>query len=351
MGRVPLVCMRRVVLLALAALVVAGAFLGRARSISTGHVAISGDGGVVPAPAIDMQDARSVTSFAGDDVPRRPRSLRGTRVDGGLATDADGHFVPTLDARRLFDYFLTATGEAPDDALRARIQSEIARRLAPDAAREAVALLDRYLLYRARVRTLATSDVPEDSDLDARLATLVAVRREVLGADAAEAFFAEEEADARRLLEARRITNDTSLTPEERTARIEAVFAEAEAALPADVREARAATRLATTLRGAEAEIRARGGDDAEVAALRERLAGPEAAKRLADLDRERGVWQGRVAAFRTERDRLANDPQLAPDTRTAAIARLLDESFTPAERRRVEALDRIAADAAPAAP
>ena len=54
--------------------------------------------------------------------------------------------------------------------------------------------------------------------------------------------------------------------------------------------------------RAAEAEVRAQGGDAAQVQALRERLAGPEAAARLADLDRRRADWDARVQAFRAAR-------------------------------------------------
>jgi lipase chaperone LimK len=337
--------MRRAVLATLVAVLAAGVLLGRSRTSRD----LRSDG---PEPATEGSARLDPTITSVGEAARgdagslaRPRSLRGTRVDGGLATDADGHFVPTLDARRLFDYFLTASGEVSDEALHARIQYEIERRLPATAAREATELCERYLAYRDRVRELATVDVPGDADLDARLATLIAIRREVLGPVAAEAFFAEEEADARRMLEARRIANDPSLTPEERAERVEAVFTAAEADLPAEVREARAAGRLATSLRSAEAEVRARGGDDAAVAALRERLAGPEAAARLADLDRQRNEWQGRLDGFRAARDRIRRDPALAPEAQEAAIARLADESFTPAERRRIEALDRIAAE------
>jgi lipase chaperone LimK len=278
-----------------------------------------------------------------NEKSRKPRSLRGTRVDGGLVVAADGRFVPTIDARRLFDYFLSATGEMPDDALRARIVAEIERRLPPDAAREAIALLDRYLAYRERVRVLAAS-APADGDLDGRFALSKRPSRDV-GDDAAAAFFAEEEAHARRVLEIRRITADGSLSVEERAARVEALYATAEADLPAETREARAAGRLAIALREAEAEIRANGGGTPEIQALRERLAGPEVAARLADLDARRAEWLRRVDALRTERDRIAADPTLDEAARTEATARLLD-GFTTSERRRIEALDRLAAEA-----
>src|SRR4030095_1228876 len=87
--------------------------------------------------------------------PSRPASLRGTSVDGGLAADAAGHFVPTPDARRFFEYFFTASGEEPEATIVARIRAAIDRRLAPDAAREAERLLERYLDYRARARAYA----------------------------------------------------------------------------------------------------------------------------------------------------------------------------------------------------
>ncbi len=345
--------MRRVVLATLAVLVAAGVLFVRGRGTPDARIAVAdhADGAAAgSAPAGNDRGAAAGVGAPREALARRPRSLRGTRVDGGLVVD-DGHFVPTLDARRMFDYFLTATGEVPEDALRARLQHEIARRLPPEAAREATLLLERYLTYRERVRHLATVDVPSDDDLDARLATLVALRREVLGPDAAEAFFADEEADAQRLLDARRIANDPSLSPEERATRVEDIFAAAEADLPADVRATRKASRLANALRGAEEEIRAQGGADADVAAMRTRLAGPEAAARLADLDQRRNAWQSRVDAFRAARERVRHDPSLAPEARAAAVARLLEESFTSAERRRVEALDRIAADPATTAP
>lgn len=338
--------MRRALLATLVALAAAGVLLGR-----------SGDDGVprdLAAPTVDTEptdpEALEIRASDFDRDPSsglgRPKSLRGTRTDGGLAVGPDGRFVPTIDARRLFDYFLTASGELPDADLAARVRQEIARRLAADPAREATALFERYLAYRERVRALATAEVPDADDLETRLATLIALRREMLGPQAADAFFADEEADARHMLDARRIADDTSLSIEERAARVEAIFAAAEADLPPEVRETRATGRLATTLRDAEAEIRGGGGGDAEVSAMRARLAGPAAAARLADLDQRRNTWRTRVDAFRAERERILTDESHPPEERAAAVARLREDSFTEPERSRVDALDRMAADA-----
>ncbi len=334
--------MRRALLATLAALAAAGVLLGRSGDApETRDTAVAPsardtsatDGTVAGASAFDRDSSSGLP---------RPKSLRGTRTDGGLAVDADGRFVPTLDARRLFDYFLTASGEVPDADLATRVRQEIGRRLAAEPARDATALFERYLAYRERVRALATAEVPDADDLETRLASLIALRREMLGPQAADAFFSAEEADARRMLDARRIADDTSLSIDERAARVEEIFAAADAGLPPEVRAARAAGRLATTLRDAEAEIRAGGGGDAEVSAMRGRLAGPEAAARLADLDQRRSAWRTRVDAFRAARERLRNDVSLTPAAREAGVARLREESFTAPERRRLDALDRI---------
>ncbi len=338
--------MRRLLVAALVAGLAAAALFLRTRPAPVAPV----DGGGVASRTV-ARDANAASPAADGvrlDAPERPnvarpRSLRGTRVDGGLLVDEDGHFVPTLDARRLFDYVLTASGEVSAADLRARIVHEIERRLAPAAVAEATALLDRYLAYRERVRVLAGTD--DGGDLEARLATLMALRREMLGPDAAEAFFAEEEADARRLLEVRRVMRDPELSAEERAQRVAAIEQQVEADLPPETREARAAERLAGTLRAAEEELRTRGGDAAELGSLRERLAGPEAAARLAALDERRAGWQARVETYRAARERIANDPSLDAPGRAAAIARLLDESFSEPERRRVAALDRLAAE------
>lgn len=333
--------MRRALLAAAVVAVVAGsALVHRKTPEGKSPQAPAGPGlalGATPAPA-GPDTSRAEPPLA------RPRSLRGTRTDGGLALEA-GHFRPTSDARRLFDYFLTASGEESPEALRARIVAEIARRLPPEAAAEATAVLDRYLAYRDRVRNLAEHG--DGDDLERRLATLVEIRREMLGVETADAFFADEEAQARTLLETRRIAGDPTLTPEERARRLDAAWAALDADLPPETREARATARLAGMLPRLEEELRASGAGPDAVQALRERLAGPDAAARLADLDRRRAEWTGRVEAFRAARARLADDPSLPPDERTAATERLLEESFTPAERLRVQALDRIAAAAA----
>jgi len=122
-----------------------------------------------------------------------PASLEGTRVDGDLRLDAEGRFVPGPEALLLFDYFLSATGEEPDERIHARIVAEIRRRLPPAAAGDAEALLDRYLAYRAAARELFDDQELAFADVERRFQRIRELRREVFGAELATALFGEEE--------------------------------------------------------------------------------------------------------------------------------------------------------------
>lgn len=288
---------------------------------TTMPAAIAGE--APPAPVV----TRETTA-----TPNRPKSLRGTRLDGALELDPLGHFKPSREARRLFDYHLTTSGERPLDEIRARIVAVIERRLSPDAARDAIDLLDRYLLYRERARQLAVTD----DDAQARFATVWALRCEILGTADAEALFGEEEAYDRVALERARIMTNPFLSAEDRAQHLPAI----DAALPEPLRDVRDAATLPIRLDGATAAVRAAGGDESDVAALRAEMVGSDAAARLAELDRDEEAWRGRLDAFREARRALGDDEQ--------AVQALLERSFTPTERLRVDALDRLAASPAP---
>ena len=214
-------------------------------------------------------------------LPPGPSSLAGTDVDGGLAVDAAGDLVLDEDVRRFLDYFLSATGEEPDAVIRARIAAAIDARLPARAARQAHELAERYVGCRDRARALSA-----DGDLAARLAAVRDLRRGCLGDDAAAALFAEEDAEADRAL-------------------------------------AGAAPRPAQPWQREDA-LRAAGAGPAEIRALREAAFGPDGADRLEALDRARAAWRARLDAYRGGRATLAD--------------------FSPEERVRVEALERIGA-------
>jgi lipase chaperone LimK len=275
-----------------------------------------------PRPATDP-DARDVGR-----VRSLPAALRGTSPDGALETDGRGHLVVSLDLREFFDYFLIATGEESRARLRARIVAALRARLRDPAADEARAILDRYLAYRTRIRR-GVSD----------LQTLHALRRRILGAEVADAFFATEEDAQAAALERLSVAGDPRLTPVERRQRLSAL----EGDLPAAVRAGRADAVGPLELLREEDALRAGGASTADIQELREHAVGREAAARLAVLDQQCAAWQARLDEYRAARAMVEHDPGLDPAARARAIDALRGARFTPTEQLRVAALDRAA--------
>lgn len=268
-----------------------------------------------------------------------PGSLEGTEADGAVTADAAGHLVVDLELRRLFDHFLIASGEEPLATIRARIIAALRARLPATAAGEAIAILDRYLAYRDAARQLVPS-----ADPVAGLDQIHDLRARMFTPDVVRAFFADEEAATYAALRRRAVALDPALSATERDRRL----AELDAQLPAAAREARAAATAPIDEMAREQAMRAAGASDAQIASARTAALGAEAAARLAELDRSHADWDARLARFRAARAALLADPRLDDAERSRRIAALLESSFSPPERIRVETLDRIAAHAAP---
>lgn len=291
-----------------------------------------------PAAALPTPPLAPAPSARVEPLAALPGSLEGAEPDGAIRANDAGHLVIDLELRRLFDHFLIATGEEPLAAIRARIVAVLHARLPATAEAEAIAILDRYLAYRDAARQLSLP-----SDPRAGLGQLHDLRARMFAPEVARAFFAGEEAATYAALDRRDALLDPALSPAERERRI----ADIDSQLPADVREARAAATAPIDELNREQAMRAAGASDAQIAAARTAALGPEAAARLAELDRTRVAWDERLARFRAARAALLADPGLDDAARNRRIAELLAGSFTPEERIRVEALDRIAAERA----
>lgn len=279
--------------------------------------AVSVERAPAPAPAAPPRDV--------------PRSLRDTDVDGAVLVDGRGDLVVGPELLALFDYFLSAAGEEPSAALKARIVAAIRKRATGPAADQAIAMLDRYLAYR---EAGARMHVEDEADPAARLAALRELRREHFGEADATLLFGDEEREGEVAIERARILADATLSPEERDARL----AEVEATLPEEIRAAREAAMRPLLQQAEELSLRAAGASDEEIHAHRLATVGPEAAERLAELDRQRAAWQKRLDAFADARAQL--EATVAdPDERRAAAEALLERDFTPEERLRVRAL------------
>lgn len=290
-----------------------------------------------PAPARREAPApEAVTRPASVELPAAA-SLRGTAEDGNLREDAAGHLVVGPEILRLFDYYLSASGEMSESAIRARVEAAVARHLGDrPSAKKAMDLFDRYLAYRRDAGRMSAAG----DDLGQRLDALKKLRREHFGADA-DALFGDEERAVEASIQKRKAILDGSLSPEEREARLAAADAE----LPESVRAAHEAATRPLREAADEDAMRAAGATDAEIRAHRVATAGEEAADRLEELDRRRAAWKARLDAFRKARASIVA-AESDPARRKAAIDRLLEQSFNEMERIRVEAADAMDAEA-----
>lgn len=266
-------------------------------------------------------------------APPMPRSLDGTDIDGALRVGPDGRLVLGPEVLALFEYFFSASGEESDEVIRARIAALLRERLDDPAEGEALSLLDKYIGYREAARSMKAA-AGADEDPLARLETIRKLRREHFGEEAASKLFGDAEREGEVAAERSRVVKDTTLSPEERDARL----AELEAKLPVAAREAREDARRVLKQRADEDAMRASGATDEEIHRHRVETMGEEAAERLGELDRRRADWKGRVESFRSERAELTK--RFADEgARASAEQKLLEESFTPEERLRVKAI------------
>src|SRR6185369_7517325 len=155
-------------------------------------------------------------------------------VAGGLVVDADGNFVPGPETVAMFEYFLSTTGEKSAAEILATIQAEIRKRLEPPAEAQALAFLDRYMLYRERGVAFGLEDAG-DQDLRPRYDRLRALRREIFGEELARRLFGDEEAEAEVTIRQHEVAADPNLTDEEKAAQIDKLYND----LPPAARQAR----------------------------------------------------------------------------------------------------------------
>ena len=279
---------------------------------------------VVAAPA---DDARAAATS----------SLAGTTPDGAATAAADQSLVLAPALIRLFDYWLTTVGERPLDAIRAQVAQDLDGRLGPVAARQAKDLFDRYLRFKTALKDQRPAR-PTGSGVDMLrdgLRRMLALRATFFTDTESQALFAAQDAEATAALARMAIEQDPSLTDAQRRERLAAL----DARLPASVRADREAPLLVTRLDEAAQKIRANGGSEDEVYRMRAAATSPEAANRLAGLDRDEAAWKARIASYQAQRSSVLATPGSDADHATA-MGELRKRLFTPEEQRRLAAYE-----------
>ena len=262
--------------------------------------------------------------------PAFARSLEGTRADGALALGADEVPVAGEELVELFDYYLSAIGEKTPEQVRAEIERELERRLRPPASGAAKRLLGRYLDYKRALAALEHRKDLAGADVAAirrRLLAMRTLRGRYFSAQESGAMFGREDGEQQDALARLELRQDRGLGPEQKRERLAAL----DAALPPEVREARAAPLRVARLEESVERLRAQGGGEEAVFQARAAAFDPEAARRLAEVDREEADWKRRVGAYlearRTQKD-------------AGAVAALRGRLFSEEEQRRLPAYE-----------
>lgn len=271
---------------------------------------------------------------AAAQAPAAPfvRSMEGTRPDGDVRQDGARQLVLDAELGYLFDYYLAGLGEREFDAIRAEIERELERRLAPGPARQAKVLLGKYLDYKRALATLEGTLTPGRDMLAgarARRDAMLKLRKAYFSEREIAGLFGDADAYDADALARLEITQDKQLSAPRRQAGLAAL----DAALSPEQRARRAAPLAIINLEKSVADMRARGAGDNEVYRARAAAFTPEAAARLAELDKEQAQWQARIAAYRQQRR------QVAPGD-TQALQRLRDAGFSALEQKRLAAYE-----------
>jgi lipase chaperone LimK len=260
------------------------------------------------------------------------RSMEGTTPDGDVKQGVDGELVVDAELGHLFDYYLAGLGEKDLAAIRSEIERELERRLKPGPAAQAKRLLASYLAYKHALVGIE-EQLPDGADMArsarARLAATQQLRLRFFTAIESAGLFGFSDAYDLDALARIDISVDPTLDETQRAQQLAALDKKMS---PAMREERQAPTRVIRT-EEIVMKMRAQGAGDDEVYRVRAAAFSPEAASRLAQLDREEAHWKLRIAAYQAERAAL----QPGAD---AMLQQLRTKYFSEEEQRRLGAYE-----------
>jgi lipase chaperone LimK len=270
-----------------------------------------------------------------------PASLAGSSVPR-LPVGEGGHLLKTRAVRDFFDYLLTAQDEISPAALDRLVSRQIAAQLdGTPAQAEALDVWRRYGLYQDGLSHLPAVPASPDGKLNFDAVQLSLDQRTALASRTMgewdTPFFGAERQHQQLDLERMRIAADSSLSEAQKQARIEAL----EQQLPPEERAAREKTRRQQQAIDAVAVLQKGGASADAMRAQMTQTLGPEAAARVAQMQKDEDAWQAKYAAYAAQRAQI--DAQgLSPADHDARVAQLRQQVFpNPGDALRAASLDR----------
>ena len=272
------------------------------------------------------------------------KSMDGTIPDGNLGKDMLSGMnastgLPYGELRRMFDYYLSAMGEKPLDEIVRQIRDELDKRLKPTQADAAKKLLDKYLAYKRELVKVEQAQKPEGGikAIKLRFTAMQELRAKIFSPQENEGMFGFDDAYDSDAIARLEISQDSSLSADQKRERLAAL----DAAMPKALREDREAPRQIIRLEERAAEMRAKGASEQDIFKMRAKELNPEAAARLAEVDKEEAAWKARINAYLAERSKLLKQFADAPASeRDAAITKLQQSKFSAEEIPRLVAYE-----------
>lgn len=248
--------------------------------------------------------------------------------------------LPYAELKRLFDYYLSAVGEQTIDAITLEIASDLDRRLSPDQRPAAKRLLALYLQFKLALVELEKKPELAGTDVKAirqRLLAMQDLRDQFFGAEETQGMFGFEDDYDQDAVARLEVSQNPALSAKQKTEQLAAL----DASQSAQLREEREAPRVVLKIEQMAQTLRAQGASEDDIYRMRAKELNPEAAARLAEVDREETAWKSRIASYLKERGQLLQVQADAPSVqREAALAQLQQSRFNPDERRRLAAYE-----------
>lgn len=267
-----------------------------------------------------------------------PESFDGSNLPV-LRVDGEGNLIVGNEIRHLINYFYVRAGTENRALTIDRIREYLTLSLPENASQEALEILESFIAYQTdahlqfQVMNAYVPGLSKNKLEDVSLAISERKRlREVHFSDEVyQAFFADEDRYDEYSLLAMSINQDSSLSPEEKSA----ALASAEMVLSPKTRESVRNRRLASELENKIAASRTEPNGEEVIYQLRKSFYGEEIATNFRFLESHSNDWQEKVDAYRSEKQRINSDGSLDEAQRKIELKELANRTFSEQEKKK----------------
>lgn len=262
-------------------------------------------------------------------------SLADTQVPAKLNIDRQGHLIVDSNSKAILDYFLSLSGEIPEQQIRSLLQQWASGTAGETAARELTTLHDSYQHY---LRAFSSGDfaATNDSNIRDQLQRRQRLRDDILGADHASSFFADEDRYDQYSLQRHDILA-SELSDQEK----ELALTTLRQTQPEHLARQYQQQHQLRTLQKSEQALIESGGDETDLFALHQEQFGDAAALRLQQLSRQRNNWKRKVDDYQQQRKKIQMSG-LSDQDQQQQLEQLRSTLFSEAEQQRISALERL---------